>query len=225
MNHAQVLQQYLAEHPEHDLECNYELLLSESAKPVSLSNIRVAARRLGNRLALSPSYVEAFREFYSRHPELDLEANTNFLTELHHGDEVTIESLEELLQFSRDKLAVTAAYNQQQSEQAERENLFKELGRGFESFGLQDLRHFAAVKRENDRRKGLSSAELRALARQENPAPTAPALPARYTREAINALGATELKRILHLYGANAVNERKGYEAPKQPGQSVRVKI
>src|ERR1700676_5196689 len=99
MSIQEAFENYYAEYPEHNVRANDSLLNEASTRPVTVRTLREAAQRLGNRLAVSQQYQQAFAEFYKNHSEYSgVEANTNILTESHHGEDITATTLEELLE-------------------------------------------------------------------------------------------------------------------------------
>ena len=109
------------------------------------------------------------------------------------------------------------------------------------SNGMQVVKQYVpTVADENARRKALSVDELRQLARQESPQPTAPQLPLQWTppgrnqavdistREALMQLAKTDyqaFKQLSEHFGGALVNERLGYKSPWQVGTRIRMEI
>ena len=152
----EILKEFYERHPELNVNANDNVLI-EKAAPVSLQNLEWAADQLEGALLLSPSYKSAWDAYVLYNPE---KSGTAFKREF----------------FSklRDKEA-KAAYEQ------EYEGLVKELGEQVRGLPIEDLRDIAATRRENARRKSLSSEQLRDLSRAENPRPNREELPMLYT--------------------------------------------
>jgi hypothetical protein len=63
-----------------------------------------------------------------------------------------------------------------------------------------------AIQKENQRKKNMTVAELKAEIRSQRP----PVLPERYTSEVIKNLPADELSKLMRFYGVAVVNARLG---------------
>jgi hypothetical protein len=162
----EVLNEYYERHPEQDIRANDDLLLNESARPVSIQNLESAAQRLGSRLAFLDSYVQAFRQFFAKHTELKLKANEKILADLHHGEEISSSTLEELLENPniQAQLSVNAEYIAEQNRQQERDRLIKEILNGrdfFVSRRISDGRPIRHAAEELNRVTSLD--ELRSI--------------------------------------------------------------
>lgn len=76
----------------------------------------------------------------------------------------------------------------------------------------------AEIESENKRKLSLSKGELRAEIRASMPS-LVPALPEKWTPEAIKAAPVDELKKLIRMYGANVVNQRLGAKPIDFKGQ------
>jgi hypothetical protein len=188
-----------------DVDANEKMLLAACAAPVTLESVRDAFFRIKNQLATNGDYHESYQIFFSKHPEYALEANMAVLDDIHHGEEITAQSLEELLENPNvvRQLSLTVEASNQQSEQQEwdaivvqlidvktfidgngRRVCYDELGRitAYKDFservktmGLEDLRKIRDDKAEKQRLRAMPRDELRQAVRE-----SAPAWPSRY---------------------------------------------
>jgi hypothetical protein len=161
----EVLKEYYERHPEQDIRANDDLLLNESARPVSIQNLGSAAQRLGSRLAFLDSYVQAFRQFFKQHPELKLDSNQKILGDLHHGEEISSSTLEELLENPavQSQLTFNAEYVAEQGRQQERERLTKEILMGRDFFVSRRQSDGRPVRYEAEQLSVTSLDELRSI--------------------------------------------------------------
>ena len=123
---------------------------------------------------------EAWELFCAENPQYHYDANLSILRAFHHGEEVTLQSINESLPFLKDRFA--------RKDQIKLEEDIIETEQG-----------------QNKRLSGLSKAELRSIAYQERGATP---LPEKYTAEIIRELPAQELRKLLHKFGEKMVNLR-----------------
>lgn len=149
------------------------------------------ARLEAERLALENQRV--YSTWIRSHPELSCIANERLIFG-YLDDVVGISITEGDLDFAvsqlRDRLAVKSpksVANAQAEELAERDE---------------------AIQKENQRKKNMTVAELKAELRSQRPA--APVLPEKYTSEVIKNLPADELSKLMRFYGVAVVNARLG---------------
>jgi len=175
----------------------------------------------------------AWYEFVKLHPELNCEANRRLMEDFHHGEPMTLQSLEEsstmlgnsLARKGEDTLEQEAAAEQarkdfelaQERQQLidilvddfshdpfSRDNFRAKLQKGYES--IDELRRRAQEVRDRRHYRSLSKEELRAVVRGEQPA--ALVLPAEWTKEAIRKTDTATLRKLMARYGSSVVNDR-----------------
>jgi len=142
------------------------LLRACPQRPVTTANLTDAFNHIEHQLATNSDYATAFRQFFKQHPELKLNSNEKILADSYHGhfEDITATTLEELLQSPdiQAQLTFNAEYVADQARQLERTALVKELNRpDLAGAPLDELRQFAAAKREEARLKGMSPTALR----------------------------------------------------------------
>lgn len=79
---------------------------------------------------------------------------------------------------------------------------------------------------EKKRLRGMSAADLRKVVSRGNAQP--PVLPSEYTREVLNDLlknNVGEIRRLMKLYGSEAIDVRRGYTSAVAPGIAVRLPL
>lgn len=144
MTNAEILYEFFRAHPKWKCSANEGLLLTNAQRPLTVQTLAAAAARLGDRLAVSGDYARAYSVFFAAHPEIeDCDATRDILDAQHHGDDVTAESLEELLQIPRIRamLPESTAHAAERQEQAERERLISEIALGKTTYGAYRPQH------------------------------------------------------------------------------------
>jgi hypothetical protein len=121
------------------------MLLANAQRPITPESLQAAAARLGDRLAISGDYTRAYAALYRNHPEVEECAAVNDILDRElHGDDVTVENLESLLEIPRIRamLPESAGHAAERREQAERVRLIQEITQGrTTTYGWHDPRH------------------------------------------------------------------------------------
>jgi len=157
-----------------DVAANEQMLIAASAAPVTLESVREAFSRIKHQLATNNDYAEAYRTFFQKYPEYAVEANMAVLDDLHHGEDITAQTLEELLENPNviRQLAVTAEASNQQADEHELNAIIAEIvgnlktqidGRGRKLCTDASGRHLVDYKTEVERIQSLGLEDLRAL--------------------------------------------------------------
>jgi len=203
MNDQEILAKFFEARPEFAVQANGSTLLDKVSRPLTVDSLISAASQLEHVLLLAPAYQSAWDEFTFYNPERTNTAERRVFFEAMRKKE--------------QQAAYVHNYNR----------LIEEVGEVNRGLPISDLQELAATKRENARRKALTSDELRTLAREERPLPKAAELPTVYTlpngteivltadilkaagtRNA--ALSLRDFRFLCERYGSAAVNERMG---------------
>jgi len=197
---------------------------------------------------------QALYQFFKKHPELDMQANENLLRQHHHGEEITLETLEESAAYLGDRIASKSyeaverakqheAERVEESRKQEKGRLVAEIAGRLKGAGVSALAIEGEIRNryahmnnaelqakidsldEAARLRSMTHSELRKEARANHAQPQAPDLPAEYIPQRIKAMTAPELRKLMERYGANKVNERLGVQPARKPGISFGVKL
>lgn len=127
------------------IEANEQMLIKAAEQDPGLPDICDIFNRTKHRLGTNSNYENAYREFFSRHPEYASEANRPIFDGaiVESGDEVTVENLEDLLQPGNprnvlDQICLTPKAVQAQADVAERERLIKEISQGRSTYSARN---------------------------------------------------------------------------------------
>ena len=162
------------------VEANNQILvdachqIQKSVTPHALGGVY---DRCKSTLAESRSYTEAYRELFSRHPEIaDIDANRFILDKAFCSGgfqgENAVEDLEAILPGVRERVCESPEFLQEQSEIAERERIISELittlidpktGKPRISLARDNLSPQAAFQKESARIRSLGLDELRRI--------------------------------------------------------------
>jgi len=134
MNYQQIFNDYLNQRPWRAAEANYKLLLETATRPLSVEALRIAERKLGDRLIIVREYEDGWRAFIAKHPQYDHIANREVGFQLLRGDEPTVENFEEIAAHSSQPFSLNAAAQQAQADVAERAKLIGEIVAGRKNF-------------------------------------------------------------------------------------------
>jgi hypothetical protein len=142
ISQQEVLNQFYASNPTFDVRANDGLLLTNCPRPITVSGLDATAKRLKHLLATNPVVAKAFADFYAENPQwANVDANTNILTELHRGDDISLESLREVSRSSQCHLAINAATQEAERALQHRRQLISEIANHKESYCVWDKAH------------------------------------------------------------------------------------
>lgn len=135
-------------HPKWNNQANEGLLLTNCQRPVTVETLEAAALRLGNRLATNGDYARAYSAFYRNHPEIEpCDATNSIMDKAHNGDNITMESLEELFQNPNiravlpENQRLLSEKREQQQAANHRNQLINEITQGRKTYGWWDSQH------------------------------------------------------------------------------------
>jgi hypothetical protein len=143
MNHEQIFHEYWNFNPKFRTTASESLLLANCPRPVSMEGLKATAARITDRLAVNGDYAKAFAELWQKYPEYELDANESVLVSNLRGDEVTIETLSELMANPSvvKHLAKNQAFHIAERAIADRQRLIDEIASGKESYCVWDKSH------------------------------------------------------------------------------------
>jgi len=148
MNYDQLVETFWDERPWLRVEANRSFLLSAAGTPVTMQGLCRAADRLGNQLVIAADFNFAWREFISRRPEFDLQANRNIcFSSLNPYEQPSADAFCEIADRQNSPLRINAAATAQIEEQQRRGRNQKE-GEQRRAELIDQISHRGATKDE-----------------------------------------------------------------------------
>jgi hypothetical protein len=181
------------------VQANESIVLAAATRPVTATSLHAAFERVRSQLCASADYLAAYRAFFDAHPEYALEGNMSILDDLHHGEEITAQTLLELLENPKvvAQLAVTAEYQRAAQDEQERAQLIADLvgaiKPSIDGYSGREVcmdvssKHLTDYKSEVERIQNLSLEELRAYRDQKAERQRLQSLTPAQIRDEVNA--------------------------------------